>query len=366
VAAPTTTIWPADPHTFAKHAILRGYLEAWFPILGSRQKRIVYYDGFAGPGRYKNEEPGSPLVALEVACQHQKILTGEVIFIFVEDDGKRAEWLEQRELPKLHLPSNFKTQVLHDNFANALRSMLDQLDSQGLQLAPTFAFIDPFGMTGLPFELIARLLRRKSCEVLVTFMARDINRFVSELPNQVAELIGDPSAPDAISAAPCGNGAAEAKRRYAASLRQAAKFVRTFQMRDVNGNLVYELFFATNHHLGHEKMKQAMWKVDESGTFSFSDGLDLDQLVIFTPTSEADLAPRLWNHFRGRELDVRDVFEHAQHTVFLEKHVRSALALLEKGRCPGVGRIQVAEFKRDQTKRKKWTFPSGTIVRFVD
>src|SRR5438132_1710059 len=28
------TRWPIEAHTLVKHAILKGYLEAWFPILG--------------------------------------------------------------------------------------------------------------------------------------------------------------------------------------------------------------------------------------------------------------------------------------------------------------------------------------------
>ena len=33
MVAPKTTIWKLDPHTSAKHAILRRYLQAWAPIL---------------------------------------------------------------------------------------------------------------------------------------------------------------------------------------------------------------------------------------------------------------------------------------------------------------------------------------------
>ena len=47
---PHDTLWEAEPHTLAKHAVLRGYLEAWFPILGSWSGRLLYVDGFAGPG----------------------------------------------------------------------------------------------------------------------------------------------------------------------------------------------------------------------------------------------------------------------------------------------------------------------------
>jgi three-Cys-motif partner protein len=63
------TIWSITPHTQAKHAILKRYLDAWFPIL-SRQaailnrkfgtvngRRILYIDGFAGPGIYTGGEP---------------------------------------------------------------------------------------------------------------------------------------------------------------------------------------------------------------------------------------------------------------------------------------------------------------------
>jgi len=35
-------------------------------------------------------------------------------------------------------------------------------------LAPTFAFIDPFGFSGIPFTLIERLLKCKRSEAFVT------------------------------------------------------------------------------------------------------------------------------------------------------------------------------------------------------
>lgn len=57
MTVPKETIWPLDPHTLAKHEILRRYLEAWFPIVGRYSHRIVYIDGFAGPGRYAGGEP---------------------------------------------------------------------------------------------------------------------------------------------------------------------------------------------------------------------------------------------------------------------------------------------------------------------
>ena len=47
---PKETLWELDPHTKAKHEILGRTLRAWFPILGNYNRRIVYIDGFSGPG----------------------------------------------------------------------------------------------------------------------------------------------------------------------------------------------------------------------------------------------------------------------------------------------------------------------------
>jgi hypothetical protein len=37
---PKETIYEADPHTKAKHAILREYLKRWLPILSRQAKRV--------------------------------------------------------------------------------------------------------------------------------------------------------------------------------------------------------------------------------------------------------------------------------------------------------------------------------------
>lgn len=47
---PKNTLWPLEPHTRGKHLVLKHYLDAWFPILGSWSGRILFIDGFAGPG----------------------------------------------------------------------------------------------------------------------------------------------------------------------------------------------------------------------------------------------------------------------------------------------------------------------------
>jgi three-Cys-motif partner protein len=78
VTALTETVWPLEPHTRAKHEILRRYLEAWSAILSlGGFPTIAYVDGFAGPGAYDNGEDGSPIIALKSALTHQMRIKAE-------------------------------------------------------------------------------------------------------------------------------------------------------------------------------------------------------------------------------------------------------------------------------------------------
>jgi hypothetical protein len=50
-------------------------------------------------------------------------------------------------------------------------------------------------------------------------------------------------------------------------------------MRNKSNATDYFLFFATTSLLGMEKMKDAMWAVDPSGAYDFSDFTNPEQLV---------------------------------------------------------------------------------------
>lgn len=54
-----------QPHTGAKHRLLRRYLNAWLPILASSYRQVALVDGFASAGRYSTGQPGSPLIMVE-------------------------------------------------------------------------------------------------------------------------------------------------------------------------------------------------------------------------------------------------------------------------------------------------------------
>ncbi len=355
MATPRQAVWRLDPHTKAKHEILRRYLGAWFPILGTHHGRIVYIDGFAGPGRYGDGEPGSPLIALDVASDLRKKAAGDIVFWFIEERSDRLEHLKQ-ELARLSLPANFRVVADSGRFDEKFDSVLASIEAGGESLAPTFAFIDPFGFSGIPFALIERLLRQSRCEVLITFMADAINRFLEHPGDKVVQHIvtafGDQ---DAIRVARgSGDRVSELRDLYQRKLATIARYVRYFEMRDRNDRPQYFLFFATNHALGHLKMKEAMWKVDPNGEFRFSDATNPGQMVLFEADPTAALADQLRSYFRGRGTatgaDVRAFVE--DRTAYLKKHMTKALMRAEEG-----GDLSVDGSKADGKPRRANSFP---------
>jgi hypothetical protein len=59
MAAPRQTIWQLEPHTRAKHEILKRYLQAWMIILSQGKfAEILYIDGFAETRRIRGWRSG--------------------------------------------------------------------------------------------------------------------------------------------------------------------------------------------------------------------------------------------------------------------------------------------------------------------
>ena len=183
MAAPKSTIWALEPHTRAKHEILKRYLQAWTPILSlGGFPEILYIDGFAGPGRYSEGEDGSPIIALRAALDQRVKITATARFLFVETKSERAEVLQQI-VEEIDLPKNFDVTVAKgETFEAACSDLLTFYKRKAGSLPPTFAFIDPFGWLA-PFWIVREIMANPNCEVLVTFMYEEINRFIGH-PDQ--------------------------------------------------------------------------------------------------------------------------------------------------------------------------------------
>lgn len=355
--------WPIEPHTSVKHVILEEYLKAWFPIVSNWSKRILYLDGFAGPGSYSNGEDGSPVIAIRTATQHPLGKNfNEIQFAFIEKDPARAQHLKQilnQKFPSL--PSNLQYEVVGSEFAPTLESALDDLEKQGSKLAPTFAFLDPFGFSGLPMKLISRMLSYKTCEVLVTFMSGFVRRFTDEMRAETLnELYGTTEWTDAnqLSAAQKQNFLIDL---YVRQLKQigGATYVRTFEMIGENNQTVYHLVYGTKHPKGMEVMKKAMQKADRRGTYRFSDRTDNNQTFLTDLFDNEEwvklAATNVYERFKGQTVQGESVKIYViTETPFLYKS--AILSTLEKSNPP---KIAVKD------RPRAFTYPNDCTIDFL-
>lgn len=368
MAAPTTTVWDLEPHTRAKHAILRRYLQAWAPILSHGGfPRVLYVDGFAGPGRYSKGEEGSPIIALRAALEQRAKLDAIVFFLFIEKDSKRAQVLKE-VVADLKLPENFHTKVAgEETFEKAISELLAFYTAKGKPLPPTFAFIDPFGWAGVPFSIVKSILGYPRCEVLVTFMYEEINRFIGH-PDQVTNFdlfFGTQGWRDGVALADPAARNRFLHDLYMEQLRDVAraKYVRSFQMRNEKDVVDYYLFYATNSLKGLQKMKEAMWKIDESGEFKFSDATDPQQALLFAKEPDTDvLRKQILARFGGREATVGEIETFVlADTAFRETHYKlKVLRPMEMSQPPQLAVVAAPP------SRKKGTYGDPDLrLRFL-
>lgn len=358
------TVWSIEPHTQAKHEILRNYLKAWFPILSRWSGRIIYLDGFAGPGVYSGGEPGSPVIAIDTAVEHNlRHHFGELIFVFIEKEPDRAAKLKEVLANRFpNLPKNIDYQVVGAEFAPTLEQVLQSLEQREAKLAPTFAFLDPFGFSGFPMKLIGRMMSYKKCEVLITFMEGFVNRFTDEMREPALnELyatdewkkireIADPSQ----------------RERFLLDLYErqlkdvgSAKYVRSFGMISRHNQPLYYLVFGTKHWKGLEVMKYAMFKVDRTGEYKFSDLTDPNQTYLLDYGTDQTWVPTaanaVYSKFRGKTVAESDIHLFVvTETPYMYR--KSMLEYLEKARPSKIRNVS--------TRQKRFSYPEGCRVTF--
>jgi three-Cys-motif partner protein len=315
------TVWELEPHTEAKHKILRGYLNAWLPILSrklsSRTERVLYVDGFAGPGIYAGGEDGSPLIALRAALDHVAKFQNKVRLVFIEIDEERHRSLASiidGMSPEIAAKENIEVpRPFHGNCAEIIEDVLDKYERKKRPFGPALIFLDQFGYSDVPLSLISRIMEHERCEVFSYLHADGIRRFINDSSKHSAidRAFGDPSWRDALQGAR-GNLLNRLAEKYRAQLKEKAnsRYVWHFAMHGQGDKLLYWLFFCTNSLRGLEVMKRAMQAVDQSGgAFRFSDSHDPNQILLFNSFSSTNLEDSIYQEFAGKTVPVLEIAE---------------------------------------------------------
>lgn len=327
--------WIYREHTRVKHEILEKYLRGWVPILGKYHKRICYFDGFAGRGEYEGGFPGSPVIAMQVGNDLREYVE-EMVCFFIErdrDNFKNLEVVTEKE--KKNCP-HCKIHNIHAEFAAVIEGIIENV---GAKLAPSFFFVDPFGFKGVPFKLIKEILSISRTEVFITFMYRDIARFLrsDNVEEIFDELFGTTIWRGILKRNLAGLEREHVLRDlYITQLREqaAVRFVFPFRVcMPEKSQTLYYLIHATNNFKGLFLMKGIMYNQGAEGTFAYlgpGDFIAKHQTILFaddTPSLKKFLVQR----FKGETLSYEDIEEKTYlETRFVDKHYREALKELEK------------------------------------
>ncbi len=355
----TTTIWDIEPHTEAKHAILRKYLDAWIPILSSWAKNVNIIDGFSGPGEYNGKEDGSPIIAIKAVAEQKIPISSTIFFLFIEKDKDRYNFL-QNKLKTIQIPKNVGYACICGEFSKVIENELNKLNEKNKSIDPTFVFIDPFGFKDTPFEIINKIMKNDFCEILITFMYEEINRFIDDtrLEQTYIKLFGNEKWKDARGKSP------EERFKiihdsYLGQLSTIANFVHSFKMKNKSNKDDYLLFFATKSLLGLERMKEAMWRVDKKGNFEFSDATyNPNQTVLFElGPNFSELKKIMLKEYKGKRVTAKELeyFVIAKTPFTMFHYKTNILKPMEENE----------EIRVFGDRKRKFSYPDGVIIEFL-
>ncbi len=326
-----------------KTAIVANYFKAWADVMISVVKRqangrIAYVDLFAGPGRYSDGTPSTPLIILEKAINDPD-LRQALLTVFNDKNSDHCRNLETAIASIEGIQDlRFKPQVSCHEIGEDIVKEFEKL-----RKIPTLTFIDPWGYKGLSLRLINAVMRNWGCDCIFFF---NYNRISMGLPNEIVDEHMD-----------CLFGQARAE-----NLRQKLKFLESDDreltileelaeaLQELGGEYVLPFSFLNNkgtrtsHHLifvskhvrGYQIMKDIMARqssMSEQGvpTFRYCRADRKYHLLFELSRPLEDLEEMLLNDFVGQTLSMEEIFE--RHNVgrpYIRRNYKEVLMKLEK------------------------------------
>ena len=145
--------------------------------------------------------------------------------------------------------------MIPGEFADVIGGILDQLEKEKQQIAPTFAFVDPFGFSGIPFALMTRLLAYPRCEVFVNIMVEFINRFLEHPNDKIVAHFPTTFGTNEVLKVPTQPGDRVKARLslYKKQLQGKAKYAGQFDMHGRKDQETYSLFLPRTIHLASRR-----------------------------------------------------------------------------------------------------------------
>ncbi len=357
------TIWALEDHTRAKHELLTRYLSRWVPIFQhgyGKTSDLVLIDGFAGPGVYSNDEPGSPVLMLRAYLNATRDPSTRLHCFFIEENAKRVAELERRVAgfrgPQCHI------EVRHGDYADHYAAVMSYVDS--LHRPAVFAFLDPFSAVEDPNLAVDVVVRPRS-EALVYLPVGHFARFLDQasMERTLNGVYGDDrwQVLRGKSTREIRWGLIELYEQRLAEPTQGQQgrfYVERFGIQPAKGERYY-LFLATKHRKAVEAVRDAMWAIDPANGCLF-DARQAPQpgLELWKPGLAASLQRRFE---KGSQFDFSDAWEYVvdAEPPFDKQRLRAALAhLRDDQRC-------LVTLNPKTGKPSRRGFPAGQPIQML-
>ncbi len=345
-----------DDHTKIKRAILEGYLGAWLSILGQGGFPSVWYvDCCAGPGIGDDGSPTSGLLSVQQSqsvFETHKVKRANCVVIENESDYydrlrtsiecediptgeaewspplSHDQWLQQ--IPQADRPpAGVYVYGIEADFQNVLPGLLRQIPALR---TPAFFFIDPYGYTDIPFDLVENILARPTVEIFLTFFAHHIARFGSDERNRetIQSVMGTEEI-DSLTQGTLDEREKAILDAYVQRLYQAgARFTCWFRVvRSDMRQTAYYLVHGSKDETALKRMKDVMATNRTPGMgacYAGPDHLRLSRSLRLFDADKADLKDLLREHFAKRVLpyDELELWVY-ENTPWVSKDLRPAL-----------------------------------------
>lgn len=357
--------WVYTAHARVKHEIQRRYLGAWLAILGRSMSPLVLFDGFAGRGRYKGGEAGSPLLFWEravLAADAER--PREVEIDCVELDKENFSEL-QGEIGGLQHPR--VSIVAHNGyFAEQAMRKAEELKARKWT-PPVFWTADPFGFRGVPLTVIRELMQMDRSEVMLTFMVREMRRFLTEenFEAPLNEFFGGEAWRECLDLDPGEDREQKLLLTYSGVVREGvATYATPFRVfEDERSQTIYYLIHLTNSSLGMRKMKDAMVKQSPDMTFWPVTRRNPEQIELAVKEEEPfpSLQKHLGERFGGQTLSFVELMNRDYPDgLWVESNYRKAIVALEQS-----GRVKIDRNRSTPKNRKPSGLQEPDVITFA-
>lgn len=356
-----------------KSSIVLAYLDAWAAVLlgtrhGVKIGRVCYVDLFAGPGRFDDLSPSTPLHVLNLAVANPRLAASlKTVFNDANADFAHRLTVEIDQLERIET-LRYRPQVYSDEAGNAAAAIVASVAD-----SPTLLFADPWGYKGLTLALIQTVLRGFGSECIFFFNYARVNAGLANdvVASHMNALFGRERAED-LRARTRGLSPEEREDAIVQELCDAlsevgGKHIQTFRFRnETDTRTKHHLVFVTKHEKGLRIMKHVMAKLSSSrnqgvATFEFNPRAAKQPTLFDADLPLDDLETALLRDFAGRRIRVAEIIAtHHIDTDYVDRNYKDAFRRLEAD-----GRIQVdPPLEQRKVQRGEVTFGDSVFITF--